>query len=57
VETAYGQVRVKVARLEGRETGAHPEYEDCLARARAAGVPVKDVLAAALTAWRTRADP
>lgn len=54
VETAYGPVQVKVARLEGRETGVHPEYEDCLARARAAGVPVKEVLAAALTAWRTR---
>lgn len=55
VETAYGRVRVKVAEHEGREVGAHPEYEDCLARARAAGVPVKEVLAAALTAWRTRA--
>jgi uncharacterized protein (TIGR00299 family) protein len=55
VETPWGQVRVKVGRLDGRETGAHPEYEDCLARARAAGVPVKDVLAAALAAWRTRA--
>jgi uncharacterized protein (TIGR00299 family) protein len=54
VETAYGPVQVKVARLDGRETGAHPEYEDCLARARAAGVPVKEVLASALTAWRDR---
>ncbi len=55
VETPWGGVRVKVARLDGREAGAHPEYEDCLARARAAGVPVKDVLGAALAAWLTRA--
>lgn len=54
VETPFGRVRVKVALLEGRETGAHPEYQDCLERARAAGVPVKEVLAAALAAWRTR---
>ncbi len=54
VETAYGAVRVKVARAEGRELGAHPEWEDCLARAREKGVPAKEVMAAALTAWRAR---
>jgi uncharacterized protein (TIGR00299 family) protein len=54
VETAYGTVRVKVARAEGRELGAHPEWEDCLARAREKGVPAKEVVAAALTAWRAR---
>jgi uncharacterized protein (DUF111 family) len=55
VETPWGRVRVKVGRLDGRETGAHPEYQDCLDRARAAGVPVKDVLVEALAAWRSRA--
>jgi uncharacterized protein (TIGR00299 family) protein len=54
VETAYGDVRVKVGRLEGREVGAHPEYDDCLARARERGVSVREVMAAALTAYRTR---
>jgi uncharacterized protein (DUF111 family) len=54
VETAYGKVRVKVARLEGREVGAHPEYDDCLARSREHGVPVKEVVAAALAAHRQR---
>jgi hypothetical protein len=52
VETPYGDVRVKVASLEGREVGAHPEYDDCLRRARDAGVPVKEVVAAALAAYR-----
>jgi hypothetical protein len=52
VETPYGSVRVKVARLEGREVGAHPEYEDCLTRARERRVPVREVMAAALAAHR-----
>ncbi|ABC84076.1 nickel pincer cofactor biosynthesis protein LarC [Anaeromyxobacter dehalogenans] len=54
VETGYGTVRVKVARLGGRELGAHPEYDDCAARARAAGVAVREVMAAALAAYRSR---
>ncbi len=52
VETAYGPVRVKVARDAGRVVGAQPEYEDCAARARDQGVPVREVMAAALSAWR-----
>jgi uncharacterized protein (TIGR00299 family) protein len=54
VETEYGEVRVKVAPREGRALGAHPEYDDCLARARERGVPVREVMAAALAAWRAR---
>ena len=53
VQTAYGEVRVKVARRDGVPVGAHPEYDDCLARAREHGVAVREVLAAALTAFRT----
>jgi uncharacterized protein (DUF111 family) len=52
VETPYGAVRVKVAREGGRAVGAQPEYEDCAARAREKGVPVREVMAAALSAWR-----
>ncbi len=54
VETPYGPVRVKVARSGGRELGAHPEYDDCLARAREKGVPVKEVIAAALATRRAK---
>jgi uncharacterized protein (TIGR00299 family) protein len=54
VETPYGKVRVKVARSDGRELGAHPEYDDCAALAREKGVPVKEVMAAALAARRGR---
>jgi uncharacterized protein (TIGR00299 family) protein len=54
VDTAYGTVRVKAARDEGRLVGAHPEYDDCLARAREHAVPVKEVMAAAMAAFRAR---
>ena len=54
VETPYGVVRVKIASLEGRDVGAHPEYDDCLARAREKGVPVREVMAAAVAAHRAR---
>ncbi len=54
VATPYGAVRVKVGREAGRILGAHPEYDDCLARARERGVPLKEVQAAALAAFRCR---
>ncbi|ABS28636.1 nickel pincer cofactor biosynthesis protein LarC [Anaeromyxobacter sp. Fw109-5] len=54
VETPYGPVRVKVARDGGREVGAHPEYDDCLARARERGVAVREVMTAAIAAHRAR---
>ncbi len=54
VETPYGTVRVKVGREAGRVLTAQPEYEDCLARARERGVPVKEVAAAAAAAFRAR---
>jgi len=52
VATRYGSVRVKVGRLGGEVLAAHPEYEDCAARAREHGVPVKEVMGAAMAAWR-----
>ncbi len=57
VETPFGPVRIKVGRLGGEELNARPEWEDCAARARERGVPVKRVLEAAAAAWRRRAAP
>ena len=54
VETVYGPVRVKVGRRSGAEVNAAPEFEDCRQRAKERGVAVKEVLAAALAAWRAR---
>jgi uncharacterized protein (TIGR00299 family) protein len=54
VETAYGPVRVKEGRLGGALLSAHPEYDDCVARAGERGAAVKEVMAAALAAHRAR---
>ncbi|HET8647995.1 MAG TPA: nickel insertion protein, partial [Vicinamibacteria bacterium] len=52
VRTAYGPVAVKVGRRGGRVYNAQPEFDDCDRAAGAAGVPVKEVWAAALAAFR-----
>jgi uncharacterized protein (TIGR00299 family) protein len=52
VETAHGRVRVKVATLDGVEIGAQPEHDDCLALAREKGVALREVIAAAVAAYR-----
>jgi uncharacterized protein (DUF111 family) len=49
VATPWGEVRVKVKHLGGRELVA-PEYEDCARLARAASVPLREVYAAARSA-------
>jgi len=54
VETAYGPVRIKVGRRSGVLVNAAPEFEDCQKRARERGVSLKEVLAAAVAAWRAR---
>ena len=53
VATRYGPVRVKVGRRGGAVLNAAPEFEDCRLRAREHGVAVKEVLAAAIAAWRS----
>ena len=53
VSTPYGPVRVKVGRRGSVVYNAWPEFEDCQRLAAEAGVAVKEVLAAALAAWRS----
>ncbi len=50
VATAFGAVRIKRARLDGRPLAVAPEFEDCRRLALAHGVPWRDVYRAALTA-------
>jgi uncharacterized protein (TIGR00299 family) protein len=53
VQTPYGTVRVKLARLGDRIVNLKPEYEDCRELARRLNLPLKDVLAAARqAAWQ-----
>jgi uncharacterized protein (DUF111 family) len=54
VATAYGEVHVKVGKRGGRVYNAQPEFDDCQRAAEKSGVPVKEVWAAALAAWRQR---
>lgn len=51
VDTTYGPIPVKVKRLGERVLGHSPEYEACRAAARAQGVPLARVYAAAEQAW------
>ena len=55
VETPYGPVRVKVGRRGRAVLAVHPEYDDCLRAARAAGAPLAQVVEAARDAWRRAA--
>jgi hypothetical protein len=52
VETPLGTVRVKVASRDGLILNATPEFEDCAALAAAHNLPVKDVQALAMKAYR-----
>ena len=57
VETAYGVIGVKVGRRGEKIYNVQPEFEDCRRAAEARGVPVKEVWAAALAAYRSREVP
>ena len=52
VDTAFGPLRVKIARLDGRVVNAQPEFDDCERAARKNGSPVKEVWLAAVRALR-----
>jgi len=48
VWTKYGPVSMKVSLLDGKPVNFVPEFEDCRRLAREAGVPLKDIQAAAV---------
>jgi uncharacterized protein (TIGR00299 family) protein len=56
VETPYGNVRMKVAKRDGKFLNAAPEYEDCQKIAAEKSVPLKEVMLAAQTAYRQKQD-
>jgi hypothetical protein len=51
VSTQWGDVRLKVANMNGTITNYAPEYEDCRRIALDKNVPLKDVMQAALSAY------
>jgi pyridinium-3,5-bisthiocarboxylic acid mononucleotide nickel chelatase len=52
VETSYGPIRVKVSEGPFGPPQVKPEFDDCATAARTHGVPVREVIAAALAAFR-----
>ena len=56
VATPWGEVRIKVARRDGRVLNAQPEFDDVARVAAAHDVPVKTVHAHALKAWLDRGE-
>ena len=51
VQTAYGEIRMKIGKLDGEVMNAAPEFEDCRAAAVRCEVPLKQVQQAAIAAY------
>jgi uncharacterized protein (TIGR00299 family) protein len=54
VPTAYGEITVKLGRLNGQVVQAAPEFESCRAAAERTGAPLKAIYEAALRAQGAR---
>jgi len=57
IRTPYGEVRMKVSRLNGAVLNAAPEYDDCRKLAAEHGVPLKQVIAAASSEYQKQSAP
>jgi uncharacterized protein (TIGR00299 family) protein len=51
VGTEFGEVRIKVSRVNGRSLHVAPEFEDCKRAAEEKGVPLQRVIASALRGY------
>jgi pyridinium-3,5-bisthiocarboxylic acid mononucleotide nickel chelatase len=56
VATPFGEVQMKVSRMNGTVLNATPEYEDCQRIAAQKGIPLKQVIAAATFEFQKRAE-
>jgi uncharacterized protein (DUF111 family) len=54
VETPFGNVRMKISRMNGSVLNATPEYDDCQRIATERGIPLKQVLASAAFEFQKR---
>jgi pyridinium-3,5-bisthiocarboxylic acid mononucleotide nickel chelatase len=54
VATSYGEVRVKVSRVNGSVLHVAPEFEDCKKLAEERNVPLQNVIADAMRNYRQR---
>jgi pyridinium-3,5-bisthiocarboxylic acid mononucleotide nickel chelatase len=51
VQTPYGEIRMKIGKLDGEVMNAAPEFEDCRAAALRCDIPLKQVQQAAIAAY------
>jgi pyridinium-3,5-bisthiocarboxylic acid mononucleotide nickel chelatase len=56
VETPFGEVRMKVAHMNGSILNATPEYDDCQRLAAQRGIPLKQVISAAAFEFQKRSE-
>jgi uncharacterized protein (TIGR00299 family) protein len=56
VATEFGEVRMKVARVNGRIEHASPEFEDCRKLAEQKNVPLHRIMEEAMRQWSARLD-
>ncbi len=56
VHTQFGDVRIKVARLNGHIRQASPEFEDCRKLAEAQNVPLHQVMEEAMRSWSCKTE-
>jgi pyridinium-3,5-bisthiocarboxylic acid mononucleotide nickel chelatase len=54
VTTPFGEVRMKISRMNGSILNAAPEYDDCRRIAAECGIPLKQVIAAASFEFQKR---
>jgi pyridinium-3,5-bisthiocarboxylic acid mononucleotide nickel chelatase len=54
VTTIYGEVRMKLARVNGKVVQISPEFEDCRKLAEAKSVPLQSVMQEAMHSWREK---
>jgi uncharacterized protein (TIGR00299 family) protein len=52
VATCYGEVRMKLARVNGQIVQTSPEYEDCRKLAEEKAVPLQRIMQEAMQVWR-----
>ena len=53
VPTDFGEVRIKISRMNGRILHVQPEYDDCRRLAVEKNVPLQRVISEALRAYET----
>ncbi len=57
VTTSFGEVRIKISRVNGRILHVAPEYDDCRKLAVEKNVPLQRVIAEALRSYEAGGKP